>query len=288
MSDINFTVVSQYGSALLDTDGGSSPYGLTNETIGFGVPPVQHRFLEGAGTGGKRRNTRVGMRPLDLGMIFVGTSRLDLDNKVRAFAKLIRPVDPSPKLIAAYADGTTYELPFVYQSGLEISYADVEIGYKTATYKTVLSLTCEDPFWVSQTETSRTLQQAGAGRGLLPKLSQLQLTDSSVIGNVTITNPGEVESPPIYDFVGPMNPFTVTSVIGSFAYSEAIAAGVTVRIDMGEGTVKNSLGVNKYNKFSGVMAPFPPGDTAMVVNAPGTNGDSRVIIRFKNRREVIL
>lgn len=287
MADIDFSVESSVGNIMLDTDG-SGNYGITDKTLGFGVPPVIHRFHQGAGVGGKRRNTRVGMRPIDLGVMVLGAGRLDLGEKVRTLAKVMRTLDPDPKLIAQFSDGTRYELPFVYQSGLEIDYQSVQGN----TFEAVVSLMAGAPYWIAQQESSTTLQQAGAGRGLIKttSLAKMRVSDSAVIGTTVITNGGDVPSPVIYQATGPMNYFEVVSPYGTFKYNAVIAALETITIDTEQGTVVNQLGVNKYINMADNPQFFslPPGPTTLNINTTGADGNTRVVIRFKKRREVIL
>lgn len=287
MADIDFWVETALGNQLLDSDGGG-PIGLTDASSGFGVPPVAHRFIEGAGPGGIRRNTRTQMRPFDVGLIFLGDSRTHLDTLVRDFAKKVRKIDPAPKFVARYASGEIYELPFLYQSGLEINYKS-EV-YADRIFKPVMSLIAPDPYWVAQQATQYVLS-TGATRSFLPKMGYMRISQSQVIGTMSINNPGDVEAYPTWEIVGPVTSGTSFTLGGiTFSYNAAITTGHSVVIDTDAGTAVYDGVTNVYSNLSAApkLFPIPAGDSTLVVNAPGADSNTRINLSFKNRREVIL
>lgn len=283
MADINFVLETSRGNQLLDTDGGG-PIGLNDSTTGFGVPPVYHRFLEGAGAGGKRRNTRVGMRDFDLGLIFLADDRLNQGANIRELARKMRGLNPDPKLVAYYATGEVYELGFVYQSGLEIDYSQV----RGNTFQAVVSCIAEQPFWTSREEVTYTLSQ-GTARGLLPKLGYLRVSSASVIGTIAVNNPGDVEAFPIWKITGPATSVVISSGAYTFTYEDAIAGGTTITINTEDGTVVDQAGVDKYGGLSAApkLFPLPPGNSVVNVTAAGSDANTRVVLSYRNRRELI-
>lgn len=288
MSDVDFTIErSGYLPIHLNTDGGGS-YGLQNTTVGFGVPTVVPQFVRGVGNGAAYRGERVDMRVMDVALIIHGDDRLTTGELVRKLANLVRARknQPLPRLVAEYATGEVYELPFVYQSGLEIDYADSTSKW----VRVVLSLACPDPFWTARDSISFTIQNNSTPVGLLPDLAKMQVMASTAIGTVPVNNPGDVESEISWRLTGPGSPTQVSVNGEGFTYSTALVAGDIVTIDGKTKSVVNQAGTNVYAGLA--AAPkFPsmqPGDNTVFVSMVGaTVGVSSVTGFFKPKREVI-
>jgi len=262
------------------------PFLIQSNTLGFGVPPLTIRYLEGAGAGGKRYNSRVGMRPLDVGLLITAADRMDLDTKARYLAKVLRVWSPPPKIVAEYPTGERYSLTFDYLGGLEGNYQDVDAD----TYKVVLSLMCPQPYWEAVEPQGFTLKVKRATTTFRPKLGDLAIDDAQVIGTVDVFNAGEVPAPLSWMFVGPASEVFVQSDLGSFHYNAPLAVNETIFINSEEGTVTGFFGENKYDSMG--LAPkffsLPPGTTRIDVQMPDATPDSQVVATYMNRREVIL
>lgn len=288
MADIEFTIErSGYLPIHLNSDGGGS-YGLQTGTTGFGVPPVVSQFTRGAGDGGQYRGERVEMRTMDIGLLIIGDDRLTTGELVRKLANLVRARrnQPLPKLVATYATGEVYELPFVYQSGLEIDYSEVH----GKTCRLVLSLVCPEPFWTAQDAISFTIQNNSTPVGLLPDLAKMQVMASTAIGTVAVNNPGDVDAEISWRITGPGGPTTVQVNGEGFVYNTSLAVGNVILIDGKTKAVTDTAGVNQYAGLA--AAPkFPtlqPGSNTVFISMVGaTVGVSAVTGFFRPRREVI-
>lgn len=288
MADVEFTIErTGYLPIALNSDGGGS-YGLQSGTTGFGVPTVVSQFTRGAGSGGQYRGERVDMRTMDIEILILGDNRLTTGELVRKLANLVRARrnQPLPRLVATYATGEVYEVPFVYQSGLEIEYAE-SMSKSTRVF---LSVVCPDPFWTARDALSFTIQNNSSSVGLLPEFAKLQVMASTAIGSVPVNNPGDVDSDISWRITGPGGPTTIQVNGEGFVYNTTLIAGDIITVDGKTKTVANAAGVNQYAGLA--AAPkFPtlqPGSNTVLVSMVGaTVGVSSVTGFYKPRREVI-
>lgn len=287
MADRQFSIVSADGEVIpLSTDR-EGDIALLVGVFGIGVPPVAPRFSEGAADGGSFRGKRYGMRVLDLPIHIRGTSRADIEDKVRVLARAVDDEDGLPKLVASYADGTVYELPFVYVSGLEGNGAD-STNYGV---QYTLSVTCPDPFWTARDAVQFSVSAGGAVVGLLPDLAKLQLMPSTTLGSLTVHNPGEVDALLSWVIRGPGTLVSAKINGVGWTYNSPLVAGdvlTIVRTTTGV-TVANQLGANKYGGLGPAPKFFslPKGDTNVDLVMTGTTPASSVAGFFRPRRKVV-
>ena len=288
MADVEFTIErTGYLPIHLNSDGGGS-FGLQAGTLGFGVPTVVSQFTRGAGNGGQYRGERVDMRTMDVSVLVIGDSRLTTGELVRKLANLVRARrnQPLPRLVATYSTGEVYEMPFVYQSGLELDYSEVQGN----TCRVVLSLVCPEPFWTARDSLSFTIQNNSTAIGLLPDLAKMQVMASTAIGTVQINNPGDVDTEISWRITGPGGPTTVQVNGEGFIYNTSLIVGDVITFDGKAKSVVNQSGTNMYAG----LAPAPkfptlqPGTNIVFVSMVGaTIGVSAVTGFYKPRREVI-
>ena len=286
MADIEFYLESATDRIHLDSDGGG-PFGLSADSGGFMMPPVSNTFLEGAADGGVLRSSRVLMRPLDLGIRVIATTRTEMGAHVARLAKVMRQKSPLPRVVAEYASGEIYNLPFRYQSGLEGDYTQ----YNGDSFSFVLSLMCPDPYWTANNSITLTIPVASSGRGLLPLLGQLQLENGSASGVISIENPGEVDSWPIWEITGPGGPVTIELDGIGFTIEADLLGGDKRIVNTALGTMVDETGANMYAEFASAPKLFaiPPGisEVSIFMNSP-TAGVSSLIGTYQPRKEVIV
>lgn len=288
MADVEFTIErSGYLPIHLNTDHGGS-YALQSGTTGFGVPQVVPQLTRGAGNGATYRGERVDTRVMDLEILIMGDNRISTGELLRKLSNIMRARrnQPLPKLVAEYATGEVYEIPFLYRSGLEIEYSEAQAKFLRA----VVSVECPDPFWTAQDSLSFTIQNNSAAVGLLPELAKMQVMASTAIGTVAVNNPGDVETEISWRLTGPGGPTTVQVNGEGFVYNTVLTAGNIILIDGQQKTVVDQAGANKYTGLA--SAPkFPllqPGSNSVFVSmVNATVGVSSVTGFYKPRREVI-
>ncbi|WP_241978864.1 phage tail family protein [Cryobacterium sp. Hh7] len=175
--------------------------------------------------------------------------------------------------MAEYGDGTSYELPFVYLSGLEV---DSTVSTPTHT-QALISIECPAPFWTARDALSFRVANESAGVGLLPNLAQLQLSRSAAIGSVSLENPGDVESDISWTITGPGGPTPISIDGVGFVFESVLLSGEVVTIERTATgvTVIDGNGANRYAglgpapKFPRLPAGLSVVDIEMANASPG-------------------
>lgn len=292
MVDISLNLVGYNGDTIpLD---GSEGIILEAGFRGAGLVPTEVRVFESAGDGGVWRSSRRGTRELDLPIVVYGTDRGDVETKLRRLAAALSDRIGAPKLQAVYSDGEgPYDIQVHYTGGGETTFGEDA----NATYcRWPITVTAPIPYWESQDSESVFLGSSPDTRGLLPRLHNLPVKSSQVIGQFRVENRGDVDSFPVWTFRGPLTSVTVTSAQSqSFAYVDPIALGEVITIDTFNATVTDQDGVNMYASLgpSPKLFAIPAGTSTLnieaigtVPDAPGTPG-TLITCSYKPRREVI-
>lgn len=285
MVDINISLIGGNGDVI--SLGADSDFILTGGLIGFGIPATQVRLDDSASDGGVWRSTKRGIRQVDLPVAIVGTSRADVELKLRRLTRLL--VDrTSPTIIrAAYDSGEEWELIAHYTGGAESQYGD---SGNENWIQWVLSFQAPDPSWVRATTESYLLTSGVTGRGLIPHLAELQLSSSQAIGTLDIDNPGDVSAYPVWSIQGPIDSIVITSDEGqSFSYEAAILSGDTVTINTKDGTVIDDAGDNMYANLGSSPKLFriPAGNSSLSVSATGATGATAIAMYYQPRKEIV-
>ncbi|UZJ23718.1 phage tail family protein [Rhodococcus antarcticus] len=253
---------------------------------GLGLPPVQGQWLEGAGDGAVYRGKRNLSRTIDLPFAIQARDRLDLQAWLRRLSLML--AQPCT-LRLVEDDNSSWFTEVVRVGGGDYSYGDDTIGEDE--FYSVITFQAGDPFWTSSETSRKTVGGDGGTRGLLPRLSALQVSASQAIGDVTFENPGDAPAYPLWAVHGPGNSFEAISPSGDrLAWMGTVAVGESVFFDTRRGTVYDQLGVNRY---SGLMpAPrfwsVPPGTTTASVALLDTNAESQVVVTWRPRRWMVV
>lgn len=285
MVDIVMSLVGANGDEIFLGD--TSDYVLTVGALGFGVPATNVRIDESAGDGGVWRNTKRGIREVDLPITIFGSSRADVENKMRRLSRLIQDKGGATILRANYASGEEWDIRVHYVGGAESQYGDA--GNET-WIQWVLSFQAPDPFWTRFVSESYYLGAGATGRSLIPDLAEMRVSSSQAIGTIEIENSGDVDSYPRWQLRGPIDSITVTSNTGqSWSYVEPILLNETIFVDTYAGTVVNQLGENMYSNLG--VAPklfrIPAGASTLNVTATGATGDTLISMFYQPRKEVV-
>lgn len=119
---------------------------------GFGLPPVQVRWLEGAGDGATYRGRRVLPRDIDLPLLILGQNRADLSDIWTRFALMMAG---KCKLRLIEDDGSSW-WTYVYRVGG----GDYTYGVDTdgeTEIRTVVTLRAPDPFFTAEIATQQVI-----------------------------------------------------------------------------------------------------------------------------------
>lgn len=292
MVEISLNLIGSNGDTIrLD---GSDGFVLERGFRGAGLVPADVRVQDSAGDGAVWRSSRRTSRELDLPILVAGSDREQVQGKLRRLAAVLSDRIQPPRLQAVYSDGEgPFDLVVHYTAGGETTFGE-EAG---ATFcRWPITVTAPDPYWVSQDSESSFLGSSPDVRGLLPRLHNLPVKSSQVIGEFTVENRGDVDSFPVWTFRGPIDEVTVTSAQGqSFSYVDAIGDGETITIDTLNATVVDQDGVNKYASLgaSPKLFAIPAGVSTVNVEALGTVPASAgvagtlITCSYRPRREVI-
>lgn len=255
---------------------------------GFGIPPKVLGFVEGAGDGAFPRYTRTGPREVDLPLILLGLSSAEVRSLQTRIASALRPRGAvTAWLVVEPDDGIQYRLGVYYAAGAETSIGS-EAGVDWCRW--VLTLRCPDPFWAERNARQVTVTAGNSGRGLLPRLSRLQISSSQIFGSVIVENPGDVDSFVDWSIRGPASSFTA-ELNGEGFELGAIDAGETITISTSQAgvSVVDQTGANRYAMLSAAPRFFrlPGGRSTVSMLLGDATEDSLVAMLYRPRYEVM-
>lgn len=254
--------------------------------VGHNIPPTRVRIDDSAGNGGTWRHTKRGVRNIDLAVAVIGTSREDVENKLRRLAKLTQDTLGPTIINANYSTGETLTLEAHYVSGAEGQWGADTGGLVWCRW--MLSFQAPQPFWQSASTQSFTITSGNTGRGLLPQLTKLRLSSSQSLGVVSVTNNADVESYPVWTLRGAVDNLVISNGTQSFSLS-AIADGETITVDTLAGTVVDDNGTNRYSMLGTApkLFAFPPGLTNINVLGTDTSSNTFINCEYALRYEVV-
>lgn len=119
---------------------------------GFGLPPVQVRWLEGAGDGAVYRGRRVLPRDIDLPLLVLGRDRSDL---TELWSRLARALDGKCKLRLIEDDGTSWYCEVYRVGGGQYAYG-VDTDGETEI-RTVITVRAGNPFWIAERASQKVI-----------------------------------------------------------------------------------------------------------------------------------
>lgn len=249
-------------------------YLLEKNVSGLALPPVNVNITEGAGDGGRYQSSRRLPRELDLPIWVLGSSRNDVETKLRRLGKLVSDRKGATKIQATIEDtvnmtSETFTLEGYYIGGFDIAYNNAT---KTSAY-VPLTFTSPQPYWVNEVETSYTIDTVG----------------TPVSETVTLNNIGDVEAFPIFEITGTISNVELSNENGSLTYAETITSPEIITIDTFNATVVNDAGVNKYENLDTApkMFTLPAGESSFTLEATNMVEGSEVVIKWRTRREIV-
>lgn len=283
MVNVNYALVGANGDKITFD---YTNYILNPEFMGFGIPPAQVRIEPSAGDGGVFRNTKRGIRDVDLSVTILGSSRADVQTKLRRLSRLLQDTSGATRILAEYSDGETLSLQAHYVGGAESQWGS-EAGMIWNRW--VISLQCPNPFWERQQEVSFIIGEEPTGRGLLPQLTKLKVSSGEVLGQVQVNNIGDVPSYPKWRILGPITNLFISNGTQSFSIPSQIEADEIVVIETDTGKVYNEAGDNLYSLLGTApkLFPIPSGQSTITVIGDDTSAETRVGFFYKPRFEVV-
>ena len=283
MVNVNYSLVGSNGDTITFDD---SNYILNPGMAGFGIPATEVRIAPSASDGGIWRYTKRGIRDIDLPITVLGTDRADVQAKLRRLARLTQDKKGPTQLRANYDGGESLFLELHYTAGAESQWGE-SAGMIWSTW--LMSFQAPMPFWESNTEQTFSVTSANRGRGLLPQLSKLKVTNSENLGTVVVESDADVNVFPTWIIEGPITNLVISSGSQSFGFNTPIDSGETITVDTELGTVTNQDGDNLYAILNPApkLFPFEPGTTTIEVDGVDVSTETFIRCTYALRFEVV-
>lgn len=279
----------EQGSLKVHLDG--NPLGLLATGAGFGLPPVEVLWFDGAGSGSTFRHARVGRREFSGFSVLVnGEDADDLQANADILARVLDPGN-GPTVLRVDQGADSWWTHVVRTGGGDPVAGEETNGSSWAIY--ALTLASGDPFWTRARASQQKVQAAGLGRGLLRpggSLTQLRLSSGQAMGDVLLENPGTAPAYPIVRVEGPGTALDLVSARGEvLRWDGVLEVGQSRTIDHRAGTVVDDNGVNRYDELG--PAPrfwsIPPGQEVATVSLEGASTASSVTLSWRPRRWLV-
>lgn len=283
MVNVNYSLVGSNGDTIAFDD---SSFVLNPGMSGFGIPATEVRIAQSANDGGIWRYTKRGVRDIDLPITVLGTDRADVESKLRRLARLTQDKKGPTKLVASYDNDESLFLALHYTSGAESQWGDAA-GMTWSTW--LMSFQAPQPFWESNIEQTFSVTSANRGRGLLPELSKLKVSNSENLGTVVVESSADVDVYPIWIIQGPITNLEISNGLQSFGFNRTIASDEIITLDTEFGTVKNQANENLYSILNPApkLFPFSPGNTTIEVLGTETTLETLIRCNYALRFEVV-
>lgn len=283
----------------IDPVGGHTDLVVSWDMNGRWMPPVSFLADKLPGRSGDvlrhvRHEPRTVTIPINLlATCVTGTSSLaDVQTRLGALVHAMDPVRGDGILRITKADGQQRDLTCRYAAGLELPEkfgSTSSLRYQKAN----LSFIAHDPYW-SATSTTVIDFMSAAAENFFP-FFPMHLSTSQIVVSETITNPGTVESWPVWTIYGPgTNIVLVNPATGewmNFANNGGleIPAGETVIINTTPNVKTVTRGSDNANLWSYLTADsslwaIPAGGSQIQLQMAGTTpGESVMRLSFVPR-----
>lgn len=260
-------------------------YQVHTGVLGLGLPAVSTHWLEGAGDGAIFRGSRVNPRDIDLPLSILTTGREDLKARMSDLA-LALARECTLRLVED--DGSSWWCKVHRVGGGNYTYGVDTIGENEV--KLVVTVRSGDPYWTAEMPLQSVVSK-GEVRGLLPKLSSLQISSSQASGTIDLENPGDVDAQPRWVIYGPGDNFRAVSPRGEVLHwTGSLTEGQSLTINTTDGSVRDNTGASRYSELAPAprMWRVPPGLTIAEASLQNSTADSRIVCTWRPRRWLVI
>lgn len=217
-------------------------------------------------------------------------NRDDLLAKRRALAKALSPIRGRECTISsAWPDGSVRRIKCRYVDGLDAG----EQGpgaYGVTTMKYGLRFIADDPFFFGSLITQN-YSLAPQTRTELPIPGAdtfFEVVSSPLLAaGTTVTNIGDVDTYPTWQFIGPFNSIIAQNVTTgktfTITYTAATSANsLSLVTEPGESYLVDESGTNRWDKFTAgyQLWPLVDGDNLVNITLTGANTTSSAILQY--------
>lgn len=242
---------------------------------GFGLPPVQAQWFDGAGDGAVFNGRRTLPRTIDMPLLITGRNRQELVKEARIFSRVLQK---ELYLMWDDPDEGVWWLRVVHVGGGDYVYGEDTIGNEEL--RLTLTFRAGDPYWTRLEPDVKILTRRDTTGSFLENLGQLIVSNSStMVDTFDIMNDGDVPAYPIIRFIGPGENIEISNGRGrSLRWSSTIKAGGSITFDMRKGTVTDGAGKNVYYNLDPAPDFFPlqPGLNRITAKMSNTSSGSAV------------
>ncbi|MFE9936313.1 phage tail family protein [Streptomyces hirsutus] len=299
----SITYIDPTGTRWPMTDLSADWFVLAEGVSGLGAAPYSRTSDSHPRGGARRRHVQPLARSIIWPLLVKGADHMAFTGNWRALARAFtRTLREGPGwLEVVRPDGSGRRIAVEYESGWDgLGQPATGIAWD----KAVLTLWCEDPYWVGlQAQTVH--REQGAGQDFLQPYPTV--SSSQVLGATTLVNPGDVEVWPTWTVTGPATAITFSAtkkvrgpdglrtVVESFTLDMtatvhgALLAGETVTISTDPPRVRSGTGENLSNGLNwpgAVLWSLPPGTTPVTFQLAGAQPGSAVDLAYYPRYEI--
>ncbi|MFS0697751.1 phage tail protein [Streptomyces nitrosporeus] len=295
------TYIDPTGTRWPMTDTSLDWYTLADGVSGLGAAPYVLTSDPHPRGGARLRHVQAQPRTIVWPVLVRGRDHTDFMDRWRALGRAFTRTlqERRPGLLeVALADGRVRQIAVYYQDGWDgRGQHATGITWDSA----VVTLWCEDPYWVSTTPVTVHREAGAQVDYLVPYPS---VSSSQVLGETTVTNPGDVNVWPTWVVTGPAAAITFTrkntaragqpdnSAAFTLTMTDTVhgelLAGETVTISTDPPSVRSGTGENLVGGLNwpgAVLWPLPPGDTPVTFALAGAETGSAVDLVFYPRYE---
>ncbi|WP_328439384.1 phage tail family protein [Streptomyces sp. NBC_00444] len=278
------------------TDWEAGWFTLSDGVSGLGAAPYELTSDKHPRGGARLRHAQPQPRTIVWPLFVQGKDHLEFLQRWRAlataFTRTLRRDEGPGVLEIARPDGTRRQIRVFYQEGFE---GQAKQGYYRDADSAVLSLWCEDPYWVDPVPLTVTRESATLSSFLDPYPT---VSSSQVLGATTLNNPGDTVVWPTWVITGPASLITFTHADTGESFSlnpsaSAIGhgdllAGQQVTISTDPPSVRYQNGDNWFGGLNWPAATLwglAPGDNNVAFALSGSGPGSSVSLTFNPRYE---
>ncbi|MFE2044341.1 phage tail protein [Streptomyces sp. NPDC059477] len=277
---------------MTDLSPGSQWYTLADGVSGLGAAPYELISDPHPRGGARLRHVQPQPRSIVWPVLVKGADHMEFTRNWRSIGRAFtRTLREGPGLLeVARPDGGVRQIAVYYADGWDgRGQAATGITWDSA----VVTLWCEDPYWVDAQPVTVHREQGTDVDFLVPYPS---VSSSQVLGATTVDNPGDVDVWPVWTVTGPASAieFTREDTGDSFTLTMAdtvhgpLLAGETVTISTDPPRVRSDTGENLTPGLdwpAAVLWSLPPGPTPVTFQLDGAAAGSAVDLVFHPRYE---
>ncbi len=257
----------------------------TNGPGGWGAAPIELVSDPIARGGEQMRYIRVQPRTITWPLHIWGETHQEFVDRYRRLLRAFTSTTHRQNagiLTIARPNGQKRMIYAYYKEGFE-----GEPGENWLSANPVLNLWCPDGYWTDTEDTTISRSEAVASNFFSPFIT---VGSSQVLGDTTITNPGEIEAWPRWVVTGPMTKLTATNItLGQrFAVTYPLGAGQQINITTQRPTVRGPGDINLTGALdwpAAVLWPLATGANQVNFQVDGAESSTRIDMGFRARYE---